>query len=65
MVGEVVQRTFEDAKQCIESSAKITPDQVFYWRAYLSALETVALRGKARELAVEIIEFREGLDYRK
>lgn len=54
---QAIRRVFEDAKGCIEGW-NLTSETVHYWSVYLTALDAVAIRAGARDLAAEIIEFR-------
>jgi len=50
--------TFDDAVSTIRGYERITPDHLYYWSVYLTALEVVAFRAGDTDLGARIQEYR-------
>ncbi|HOI17991.1 MAG TPA: hypothetical protein PK036_16760 [Geobacteraceae bacterium] len=53
-----IRTTFDEAVSTIRGYERITPDHIYYWSVYLTALEAVAFRAGDSVLAMEINGYR-------
>lgn len=58
VAGTAIAATFDDAVSIIRSYERITPDHIYYWSVYLTALEAAAFRAGDSVLGARIQEYR-------